>query len=300
MRHDTEQFETFLAECRDRCNGALDHHLKRQQALAPRLLAAMEYATLQGGKRLRPALVYASARVGGEAGALSDRAACAVELIHCYSLVHDDLPAMDDDDLRRGRPTTHRAYDEATAILTGDALQSLAFLLLSEQGAPGNAADRIAMLETLARASGAEGMAGGQSLDIDAAASQLTLKQLEAMHRLKTGALIEASVVLGARSNGIQAGPEMDALMRFGACVGLAFQVQDDILDVTGDTGTLGKTGGADAARDKPTYTSLLGVDGAREKALELTREALEALQNFGNEASALRSLAHYITRRVH
>lgn len=300
MTHDTEQFETFLADSRERCNVALDQYLKRQQPLAPRLLEAMEYATLQGGKRLRPALVYASARVGGEPGALSDRAACAVELIHCYSLVHDDLPAMDDDDLRRGRPTTHRAYDEATAILTGDALQSLAFLLLSEQETPDSATDRLAMLEALARASGAEGMAGGQSLDIDAAASQPTLRQLEAMHRLKTGALIEASVVLGARSNGVRPGPGLDALTRYGACVGLAFQVQDDILDVTGDTGTLGKTGGADAARDKPTYTSLLGVDSAREKALELTREALDALREFGSEASALRSLAEYITRRVH
>lgn len=300
MTSEQRDLQTFLQDCRARCASALQRHLDALQPLAPRLTRAMEHAALQGGKRLRPALVYASAEAtGGRPDELTDRAACAVELIHCYSLVHDDLPAMDDDDLRRGRPTLHRAFDEATAILAGDALQSLAFELLST--ATGDrTAERLRMIAVLARASGPEGMAGGQSLDIEAAQKVVTTEQLETMHRLKTGALIEASVSLGALSTGLDSDSRHRALQHYAACIGLAFQVQDDILDVTGSTDTLGKTGGADAARGKPTYTSLLGVEGARARAATLTREAIDALQPFGEQADRLREIARYITGRVH
>lgn len=301
MDNDDSQLQVFLQDCRERCVSALERHLEALKPLAAGLNRAMAYATLQGGKRLRPALVYASAlATGSRPGALSDRAACAVELIHCYSLVHDDLPAMDDDDLRRGQPTLHRAFDEATAILAGDALQSLAFELLSTPDA-GQATQQLRMMNILARASGPEGMVGGQSLDISAASGPtLDIDGLETMHRLKTGALIEASVALGALSTSKEDEPDTRALQRYAECIGLAFQVQDDILDVTGDTGTLGKTGGADAARDKPTYTSLLGLDGARAKTLSLTHEAIEALQPFGRDADLLRLIARYITGRIH
>lgn len=298
MSNEDPLLQTFLQDCRGRCAEALEQHLQTLRPLAPRLNEAMGYATLQGGKRLRPGLVYASALAAGEPDELSDRAACAVELIHCYSLVHDDLPAMDDDDLRRGRPTVHRAFDEATAVLAGDALQSLAFQLLSN--GDDRATRRLRMINVLARASGPEGMAGGQSLDVDAADRALSAEELEAMHRLKTGALIEASVTLGALSTGLEADARHQGLQRYASCIGLAFQIHDDILDVTGSTGTLGKTGGADAARGKPTYTSLLGVDGASDKARALTREAIEALQPFGEQADMLRRIARYITRRVH
>jgi geranylgeranyl pyrophosphate synthase len=291
--------QKFLQDCRTRCAEALQKHLDALQPLAPRLNQAMGYATLQGGKRLRPALVYASALATGKPDELSDRAACAVELIHCYSLAHDDLPAMDNDDLRRGQPTLHRAFDEATAVLTGDALQSLAFQLLST-GDDERDTQRLRMIRVLAHASGPEGMAGGQSLDIDAAQKALSADQLETMHRLKTGALIEASVLLGALSTGLDSDTRYNALQHYASCIGLAFQVQDDILDVTGNTSTLGKTGGADAARGKPTYTSLLGLEGAHDKARTLTRDAMEALRPFGAEADMLRRIAGYITGRVH
>lgn len=299
MTDEDTLLQAFLQDCRTRCAAALEQQMQSLKPLAPRLHEAMDYATLQGGKRLRPALVYASARLTGEPDGLSDRAACAVELIHCYSLVHDDLPAMDNDDLRRGRPTVHRAFDEATAVLTGDALQSVAFQLLSAEDNE-RAVQRLRMINVLARASGPEGMAGGQSLDIGAADSNLSTDQLETMHRLKTGALIEASVMMGALSTGPGDDVRHEALQCYASCIGLAFQVQDDILDVTGSTGTLGKTRGADAARGKPTYTSLLGLDGASEKARTLTRQAIEALQPFGERADMLRRIARYITHRVH
>ncbi|MGM0634384.1 MAG: polyprenyl synthetase family protein [Pseudomonadota bacterium] len=300
MSNDDTDLDIFLQTCRDRCLTVLQEQLGGLHAYAPELRQAMAHATLQGGKRLRPALVYASARLAGDAGTLTDAAACAVELIHCYSLVHDDLPAMDDDDLRRGQPTVHRVFGEATAILSGDALQSLAFQVLSDGS--DQPEQRLRMLHVLARASGPEGMVGGQSLDISAEQqlSGFDLEQLQLMHRLKTGALIEASVMLGALSAGLSQGRETDALHRYAQSIGLAFQVQDDILDVTGDTATLGKTGGADAARDKPTYTSLLGLDGARDKARELTAHAMETLEMFDDRADRLRQIARYITHRVH
>ncbi|HHH13777.1 MAG TPA: (2E,6E)-farnesyl diphosphate synthase [Thiolapillus brandeum] len=293
-----QPFPEFARTCADRVNRKLARFLPAETSLPRRLHEAMRYATFNGGKRVRPLLVYAAGIAAGGTLETMDRAACAVELIHSYSLVHDDLPAMDDDDLRRGKPTCHRAYDEATAILVGDALQSMAFELLCE----GDGTDqerRLAMVRILARASGSRGMAGGQALDIDAVGRSMTLPELENMHIHKTGALIRASIQLGALSAG--AGEELlRPLDRYAKAVGLAFQVQDDILDVVADTRTLGKTRGKDEAANKPTYTSLLGLEGAREKAAELLDEALEALSGFGPEAGHLRELARYVVERSH
>jgi len=291
-----QPFPEFARACADRVNRELARFLPAETSLPRRLHEAMRYATFNGGKRVRPLLVYAAGIAAGGALEVMDRAACAVELIHSYSLVHDDLPAMDDDDLRRGKPTCHRAYDEATAILVGDALQSMAFELLCE----GDGTDlerRLAMVRILARASGSRGMVGGQALDIDAVGRSMTLPELENMHIHKTGALIRASIQLGALSAG--AGEELlGPLDRYAKAVGLAFQIQDDILDVVADTHTLGKTRGKDEAANKPTYTSLLGLEGAREKAAELLDEALGALSGFGPEAGHLRELARYVVER--
>ncbi len=290
-------FSDFARLCAERVNRALEGWLPGEDRLPRRLHQAMRYATLNGGKRVRPLLVYgAGLACGGGLSAL-DRAAAAVELIHSYSLVHDDLPAMDDDDLRRGKPTCHRAYDEATAILVGDALQSLAFELLCEGALP--AGRRLEMVRVLAAASGSRGMAGGQALDIGAVGREMSLPELENMHIHKTGALIRASVRLGALAAGAD-GTRSRRLDRYAKAVGLAFQVQDDILDVVAETEVLGKTRGKDAAAGKPTYTRLLGLDGAREKAAELVEEALEALSSFGAEADPLRHLARYVVERDH
>lgn len=264
-----------------------------------RLHQAMRYTVLGGGKRVRPLLAYATGAAVGAPGDRLDIPASAVELIHAYSLVHDDLPAMDDDDLRRGRPTCHRAFDEATAILTGDALQTLAFQILAH--APGLDVEpqvRLRMIDTLARASGSRGMAGGQAIDLAAVGQTLDIAQLEDMHIHKTGALIRASVLLGALCAGRLDEPRIEQLDRYAKCIGLAFQIQDDILDVTGDTATLGKTAGADTARAKPTYPALLGLEGARQRATELLAAANDSLNGFGPEADALRGLAEYIIRR--
>ncbi|WP_404810399.1 polyprenyl synthetase family protein [Microbulbifer pacificus] len=266
---------------------------------ADTLFAAMNYAALGPGKRLRPALVYAAAQALGGAAAAnqSHQAAAALECVHAYSLVHDDLPAMDDDDLRRGRPTCHIQFNEATAILAGDALQCQAFELLA--AAPLPAELRIRLVTELAQASGARGMVAGQAIDLAAVDQALTLEQLKQMHRLKTGALICASARMGALIGGADAG-QLDAITRYAEAIGLAFQVQDDILDVTADTETLGKTQGADAARNKPTYVSLLGLDGARAKADELYREASDALVQLGGNTAILQQLADYIVHRDH
>jgi len=291
-------FGDFARACAERVNDRLGHFMPAGDRLPQRLHQAMRYATFNGGKRVRPLLVYAAGlALGGDLEAL-DRPACAVELIHSYSLVHDDLPAMDDDDLRRGQPTCHRAYDEATAILAGDALQSLAFQLVAT---PGNqpAERQLRMVDLLARACGSHGMAGGQALDIDAVGRTMSLPELENMHIHKTGALIRASVQLGALAAG---GDEatLAHLDRYAKAVGLAFQIQDDILDVVADTATLGKTQGKDAAANKPTYTRLLGLDGARQKAHELIQEALEALAPLDGRAVQLRNLARYVVERDH
>ena len=263
------------------------------------LHSAMRYATLGDGKRVRPVLVYAAGQALGVKPDCLDGAACAVELIHAYSLVHDDLPAMDDDDLRRGRPTCHRAYDEATAILAGDALQTLAFRVLCEDdGLCIDRADRLRMIAELAHASGSRGMAGGQALDIAATGREIDLAQLENLHIHKTGALILASVRLGALAAGAANDPRVPGLERYAKCIGLAFQVRDAVLAVEGETETLGKTRGKDAAADKATYPALIGLDAAREMAQRLIEEALDNIAMFDDAANPLRQLAHYIVGR--
>jgi len=290
-------FETFARACAQRVNAALQKVLPDAGILPQRLHAAMRHATFNGGKRVRPLLVYATGQACGVALDILDPAACAVELIHSYSLVHDDLPAMDDDDIRRGQPTCHRAFDEATAILTGDALQSLAFEILARNGAAPDPQRQLEMIHTLAAASGSRGMAGGQALDIQAVGTTLSLPELENMHIHKTGALIRASVRLATLAAGVPE-PLAERLDHYAKSVGLAFQVQDDILDVVGDSATLGKTQGKDQATDKPTYTSLLGLEGARRQARRLIDEALESLSTMGPEADQLRHLARYVVRR--
>ena len=260
---------------------------------------AMRYAVLDGGKRLRPLLVLAAAELGKSVQAACEQAAAAVECIHVYSLVHDDMPAMDNDTLRRGKPTCHVRYGEAIALLTGDALQTLAFELLSQ--ANGLPADRqLRMIRTLAAASGSLGMAGGQAVDLDNVGKTLSQTEREAMHRLKTGALIRAAVLLGALSCPNLDDAALEKLDRYAACHGLAFQVVDDVLDCSADTATLGKTAGKDAEADKPTYVKLMGLDAARRYAEELVQEALAQLQTFDHRAEHLRSLARFVTNRSH
>ena len=283
-----------------RIEGVLAHALEIGGAATPRLLEAMRYSTLAGGKRVRPILVYATGEALGASLEVLDAAAAAVELIHVYSLVHDDLPAMDNDDLRRGRPTCHRAFDEATAILVGDALQARAFEVLANGPASIPASARIEMLRVLADAIGTRGMAGGQAIDLEAVKQLLGKPELERMHRQKTGALIQASVLLGAISAGSQDIPERAALAEFGAEIGLAFQIQDDILDVEGTTTALGKRAGADADRIKPTYPSVLGLRESREEALARRDRAIAALKPWGTRFAALSEFANFLVARVH
>ncbi len=284
-----------------RVDTALDALLIAPLPSLSRLYAAMRYSVMNGGKRVRPLLVYAACEALGGEAARANGAACAVELIHAYSLVHDDLPAMDDDDLRRGQPTTHIAFDEACAILAGDGLQSLAFEVLADATLnPQDAETRLRMLTTLSRAAGPAGMVGGQAIDLESVGLPLDQTALEVMHRHKTGALIEASVCLGALASGQCDAESLAALRDYARAVGLAFQVQDDILDVESDTATLGKTQGKDQANDKPTYPQLLGLDAAKAYALVLRDQALAALTPFDDRAEALRALARYIVERVH
>jgi len=291
----------YLQECQQRVEAALARRLPTPTVPPTRLHEAMRYAVLGGGKRVRPVLVYAAGRALGASLASLDDPACAVELIHAYSLVHDDLPAMDDDDLRRGRPTCHKAYDEATAILVGDALQTLAFqVLCGEPGAADAPATRLAMVQTLATASGSRGMAGGQALDLDAVGRDLTLAELEQLHIHKTGALIRACVRLGALAAPAPDPAAVRSLDRYGKCVGLAFQIRDDVLDVEGDPALIGKTRGKDAAHNKPTYPALLGLAGAREKCAALLAEATSCLDGLGEPAQPLRWLGEYIVARSH
>ena len=264
-----------------------------------RLQAAMHYSLNAGGKRLRPVLMFAAAHACGGSSASDedlDRIASALECIHTYSLIHDDLPAMDNDDLRRGKPTCHRAYDEATAILAGDALQTLAFNLIAEATTV-SAEVRIEIVNNLARHSGLSGMAGGQAIDMHHVGQQLTQAQLAQMHALKTGALIESALIIGALLADASA-EQHAALLRYGRAIGLAFQVQDDILDAIGDTGVLGKTAGADAALNKPTYVSLLGPAAAAELAQALIADAIAALDSLGPAATSLIELARFIIAR--
>ncbi len=261
---------------------------------------AMRYAVLDGGKRLRPLLVMAAAEaVRGDLQAAL-RAACAVELIHAYSLVHDDMPCMDNDVLRRGKPTVHVRFGEAQALLAGDALQALAFELLTPPAADMPERIQARLCRLLARAAGHEGMAGGQAIDLASVGLALTEDQLRRMHRLKTGALLQGSVMMGAAC-GEPSAPAQEALARYGDAIGLAFQVVDDILDVTADSATLGKTAGKDAAQDKPTYVSLMGLDRSRAYAAALFDEAVSALAASGlAQTGALQALAHLVIRRAH
>ncbi|HET9863684.1 MAG TPA: farnesyl diphosphate synthase, partial [Steroidobacteraceae bacterium] len=282
-----------------RIEDVLARALDMPGAATARLHEAMRYSTLAGGKRVRPVLVYATGEALGASLDTLDAAAAAVELIHVYSLVHDDLPAMDDDDLRRGRPTCHRAFDEATAILTGDALQARAFEVLAQAPATIAANARIEMLQVLANAIGTRGMAGGQAIDLEAVEKNVTLAELERMHRQKTGALIQASVLLGAISAGGGDRAQRAALEQFGSEIGLAFQIQDDILDVEGNTATLGKRAGADADRVKPTYPSVIGLDAARAAALAHRDRAIGALAAWPHEFVSLVEFAGFLVARA-
>lgn len=289
----------FLAACQRRVETALDQWLPPASVMPERLHQAMRYAVLAPGKRVRPVLVYAAGQAVGVAPAQLDGAACAVEMIHAYSLIHDDLPAMDDDDLRRGRPTCHRQFDEATAILAGDALQPLAFEIICRDTALSVDTDtRIEMLEMLALASGSRGMAGGQAMDLAATGHLLSLPELENLHIHKTGALIRACVQLGTLAGGKAGKPLHSAVDHYAKCMGLAFQIRDDVLDVSGSAATLGKTQGKDAAQEKTTYAALLGLDGAQDKANELRDEAVAAIRDLGETADPLRWLADYIVDR--
>ena len=285
--------------CQKRVDGCLEALFSAPLPQLERLYQAMRYSVMNGGKRVRPLLVYAACEALEGDLERADGAACAVELIHAYSLVHDDLPAMDDDDLRRGQPTTHKAFDEASAILAGDGLQSLAFEVLADHRRnPQDAETRLQMIELLSQAAGPAGMVGGQAIDLGSVGRRLDQQALEVMHRHKTGALIEASVALGALASGNIDELAHKALLQYARAIGLAFQVQDDILDVESDTATLGKTQGKDEAHDKPTYPALLGLDAAKDYALELRDQALHVLCPFGNSAEPLRELARYIVER--
>ncbi|MGC3873938.1 farnesyl diphosphate synthase [Halomonas sp. GXIMD04776] len=294
MSSDVAELPLRLDADRARVNAVLATLFDKRHAIAPRLEEAMAYGVLGNGKRLRPLLVYAAGRTVGAEDDDLDPAAAAIELIHAYSLVHDDLPAMDDDDLRRGQPTVHRAFDEASAILAGDALQTLAFELLADAAHPRLAA----MVRTLAGASGRDGMAAGQALDLLSVGDRLDVEALANVHRHKTGALMRAALRLGGLTGVTETDPRLIALDDYGAAIGLAFQIQDDILDVVGDTQTLGKASGADAARDKPTYPSLLGLDGARAKTQSLLEQALDALVPLGDTATPLAEIACYMIER--
>ena len=291
----------YLVSAQNRVEIALDARLPAENILPKKLHQAMRYTVLEGGKRMRPMLTYATGKALGLSDDILDGPACAVELIHVYSLIHDDLPAMDDDDLRRGKATCHIAYDEATAILTGDALQALAFeILANDPTIKVDAASRLKMITTLTKASGSQGMVGGQAIDLESVGTQLTLPELENMHIHKTGALIRASVNMAALAK-----PDIDPaiakkLDHYAKCIGLSFQVKDDILDEESDTATLGKTQGKDQENDKPTYPALLGLSGAKQKAQELHEQAIESLSGFGSEADLLRDLSLYIIQRDH
>ncbi len=291
-------FQTWASAHQQRFEDML-RRLLPQPGLAPqRLHEAMRYSVLDGGKRVRPLLAFAAGELAGADVARVDIVAAAVELIHAYSLAHDDMPCMDNDVLRRGKPTCHVEYDEATALLVGDSLQSLAFQLLAEHRLNDDVALQLDMIKLLATASGSRGMAGGQAIDLDSVGKQLSLPELEFMHIHKTGALIRAAVLLGAQCGGALDKGQLDKLDHFGKCVGLAFQVVDDVLDSEADTATLGKTAGKDAQQDKPTYVTLLGVQAARQMAKELHRNALDALSGFGAGARRLLELADFIVLR--
>lgn len=292
-----QDFLAWMKAVQADAESALDRFLPAASEVPAKLHDAMRYTTLGGGKRVRPLLVHASgALFGAEPDALA-RAASAVEMIHVYSLVHDDMPCMDDDALRRGKPTVHVAYDEATALLVGDALQAQAFeVLAGTTTVP--AARTVTMLRLLAEAAGTKGMCGGQAIDLDSVGISLSLEQLERMHQLKTGAMLRVSVLLGALAGRDLASHEQEALAAYSRAIGLAFQVVDDILDATADSATLGKTAGKDAADNKPTYVSILGLEPSKALAEQLRQQAHDALAPFGEQALRLREIADLIVQR--
>ena len=295
-----EDFGAQLETWRMRMETALGNRLPAADTVPTRLHGAMRYSVLGGGKRIRPALVFSTARAVGLSEDDVEAVAVAIELVHVYSLVHDDLPAMDDDDMRRGRPTCHKAYDEATALLVGDALQPLAFQLLArDPRLPESAAIRLKLTDMLAQAIGTYGMAGGQAIDLAVQGMQLDIAQVEDMHARKTGALIRASVLMAAEC----ATPALDAglyagLARYANAVGLAFQIQDDLLDVTGDASMLGKATGADSERAKPTHPAVIGIAASQQRVRLLHTQAINALAPFGERADSLRALAHWLLSR--
>jgi farnesyl diphosphate synthase len=290
-------FQAWVKDVQAAAEADLDRFLPPASQVPTKLHQAMRYTALGGGKRVRPLLVHAAgALFGADADALA-RAASAVEMIHVYSLVHDDMPCMDDDALRRGKPTVHVAYDEATALLVGDALQAQAFdVLAGTTTVP--AARTVAMLRLLAEAAGSAGMCGGQAIDLDSVGLSLTLEQLERMHQLKTGAMLRVSVLLGALAGRDLASHEREALVEYSRAIGLAFQVVDDVLDATADSATLGKTAGKDAADNKPTYVSILGLAPSKALAEQLRQQAHDALAPFGEQALRLREIADLIVQR--
>lgn len=294
-------FTDRLPDYLTRLEATLEYWLPPVSAPPSRLHEAMRYAVLGGGKRMRPTLTYATGEALELAPSQLDGLAASVELIHAYSLAHDDLPAMDDDDLRRGRPTCHKAFDEATAILAGDALQTLAFHVIAQDPRIiQDPAQRLRMVAQLATAAGSRGMAGGQAMDLDATGRSVNLAELEDMHIHKTGALIRASVMLACESRPSLEDDLRDRLNHFAKCVGLAFQIQDDVLDVEANTEILGKTQGADAAHNKSTYPALLGLTESKARARELVDDALNSLAPFGDRADGLRWVAAYIIERGH
>jgi len=294
----TADFQVWSREVATRMEAALAEILPPKAIAPSRLHDAMRYSVLDGGKRVRPMLVFGGGLVTDADPERLKVAAAAVELIHAYSLVHDDMPCMDDDVLRRGKPTTHVEFDEATALLAGDALQSLAFQLLGDYRLSDDPATQLRMVQIFAVACGSRGMAGGQAIDLDSVAKALTLPELEYMHILKTGALIRASVLLGAHCGVALSAADAEHLDRYAKCVGLAFQVVDDVLDEEGDASTLGKTAGKDREANKPTYTSLMGLAGAKKFAAELLADAHAALAGFDARADRLRQLADFIVHR--
>ena len=293
----TFDFAVWLQAGSSRAEAALDLRLDSAQLLPQRLHEAMRYAAQGGGKRIRPLLVFAAGELGNSNPEVLDAAAAAIEMIHAYSLVHDDLPCMDDDDLRRGRPTVHKAFDEATALLVGDALQTKAFDLLV--GTQGTAEMRLSLIGELSKASGSLGMAGGQAIDLESVGQKIDLAALKQMHAMKTGALLSCAVRMGAIAAELDA-TALTQLTQYSRALGLAFQVVDDVLDATADSQTLGKTAGKDAADDKPTYVTLMGLEYAQKQAKELQAQALESLAAFGSKADALRALARLVVERTH
>jgi farnesyl diphosphate synthase len=291
------EFAAWMADVQARVERALEHALPAAAQPPQRLHLAMRYAVLGGGKRVRAMLAFAAGEAAGAPEERVEIVACALEMIHAYSLVHDDLPCMDDDVLRRGKPTVHVEFDEPTALLVGDALQSAAFETLTSRRLSDDPAQQLDMVNALAVASGSRGMAGGQEMDLAAVGKALSLPELEMMHIHKTGALIRAAVTLGARCGHVPP-PGFERLDHFAKCIGLAFQVVDDVLDAEASTATLGKTAGKDAEQGKPTYVSLLGLERARELAAQLRRDAHDALAGFDERAKHLRDLADFIVLR--